>query len=58
MYDLYPATERDISIHLKPKDDEYVTVLFGGSGTSVMESTISSVINYQKSLLIIIHEMC
>ena len=24
MYDLYPATDRDISIHLKPKDDEYV----------------------------------
>ena len=37
------------------KDDEYMTVMFCGSGTSIMESVISSVVNYEEQLLIIIN---
>jgi 2-aminoethylphosphonate-pyruvate transaminase len=33
--------------------EEYVTILFGGSGTAVVEATISSVVPHNKSVLIV-----
>ena len=40
---------------INAKDDEYMTVMFCGSGTSIMESVISSVVGYEEQLLIIIN---
>jgi|TARA_B100000315_G_scaffold12161_1_gene11608 2-aminoethylphosphonate aminotransferase len=53
--ELMASIRTDLLKIINAKDDEYVTVLFGGSGTSVMESSISSVVDYNKSLLIIIN---
>lgn len=52
---LMSGIKNDLLKIVNADQEKYSTVLFGGSGTAVMESVISSVIGKEKKLLIIIN---
>ncbi|MDP7465742.1 MAG: 2-aminoethylphosphonate--pyruvate aminotransferase, partial [Candidatus Marinimicrobia bacterium] len=53
--ELMAEIRKDLLKIVNANQEKYSTVLFGGSGTAVMESVVSSVTSKEKTLLILIN---